>query len=74
MNLIDLQQYTTDEDRAVEYFRTQGLVRRYDWLALQKAKKTEESSIGCRQWAMTFIMGTGPGLRSLMTNKNRKGQ
>ena len=30
MNLIELQQYTTDEDRAEEYLRTQGLIRRYD--------------------------------------------
>ncbi len=30
MNLIELQQYTTDEDRAEEYLRTQGIIRRYD--------------------------------------------
>jgi len=30
MNLIDLQQYTTDEKRAEEYLRKQGIIRRYD--------------------------------------------
>jgi len=30
MNLIELQQYTTDEERAEEYLRQQGIIRRYD--------------------------------------------
>lgn len=30
MKLIELQQYTTDEERAEEYLRKQGIIRRYD--------------------------------------------
>jgi transposase len=30
LNLIEFQQYTTDEERAEEYLRKQGIIRRYD--------------------------------------------
>jgi transposase-like protein len=30
MNLIELQQYTTDEERTKEYLRKQGIIRKYD--------------------------------------------
>ena len=30
MNLIELQQYTTDDERAEDYLRKQGIIRKYD--------------------------------------------
>lgn len=50
MNLVDLQQYIADEERAEEYLRSQGILRTYDrcpWCASTSIGRIRRTKIRC---------------------------